>query len=166
MLSQLKVPDNNNEEYNIWETIDYAVNLEGNRYVFNINDGSTSFKDINLTDNSKQNNMIYPGSSGFFYIKISTKNGNKDINYSMQIKDEQNKPKYLQFEVDGNTYNSMEELAKSINGTMKKNTTKTLKIKWFWKYENDEGDQFDTTDGETLENYKVLMRVIGNSKEA
>ena len=87
------------------------------------------------------------------------------MSYSMQIKDEQNKPQFLKFEVDGKTYNSMEELSKHINGTMKKGTTKVLKINWFWNYENDNGDQIDTNDGEILDSYKVLMRIIGNAKE-
>lgn len=163
-IFQINTPDNTNN-YNILETIDFDVNLDGNKYVFDINYGDTNYKDVNLSSNSKDTKYIYPGSSGFFYIKISTKNGNKDMSYSMQIKDEQNKPQFLKFEVDGKTYDSMEELSKHINGTMKKGTTKVLKINWFWNYENENGDQVDTNDGEILDTYKVLMRIIGNAKE-
>lgn len=163
-IFQINKPDSTNN-YNILETIDYDINLDGNKYVFDINYGNTNYKSVNLSSNSEDTKYIFPGSSGFFYIKISTKNGNKDMSYSMQIKDEKNKPQFLKFEFDGNTYDSMEELSKHIKGTMKKGTTKLLKINWFWNYENDNGDYIDTNNGEILDNYKVFMRIIGNAKE-
>ena len=165
IISQIKMPEKDSNEYNISESIDFDVNLEGNKYVFDINYGDTDYKNVSLTSNSNDSKYIYPGTSGVFYIKISTKKGNKDMIYSMQIRDESNKPQLLKFEIDGKTYNSMEELSKHINGTMKKGTSKVLKINWSWNYENGDGDQFDTNDGEILDNYKVLMRIIGQSKE-
>ena len=45
-------------------------------------------------------------------------------------------------------------------GIKNRNRTKS-----FWDYESEDGDFFDTSDGENLENYKVLMRIIGKAKE-
>lgn len=161
----LLIPPTDKKKYKIDEAINFDVDFEANKYVFNINFGNTEFQNISLTDSVKNKKLIYPGTKGAFYVQISTKNGNKDMLYSMQIQDELNKPNNLKFEIDGKKYNSMKELSESINGTIQKDTNKILKIKWFWEYESDNGDFIDTKDGETIENYKVLIRMMGTVKE-
>ena len=151
------------KQYVINEFSGFQINLEGIKYVFDIGYKDTEFKNIELTNKVSENNLIYPGSSGEFYILISTKNGNKDMIYTMQIQDEINKPQNLKFETNGVTYNSMKELAESINGTISKNDSKILKIKWFWEYDTND-DAVDTVDGTNVENYSFLMRMIGNEK--
>ena len=149
------------KEYKVSEFGSFDVELEGFKYVFDINYENTDFKNISLTDKVTEKNIIYPGSYGYFYIEISTKNGNQDMIYNMQIQDEISKPQNLKFEVNGKVYNSMKELANSINGIIDKNDTKILKIKWFWEYDTEENDIVDTNDGENLDTYKVLMRMTG-----
>lgn len=140
-------------------------NIVDNRYVFNISFENTDFKTLSLNKNVKDDKYIYPGSEGYFYIQISTERGNKDMFYFMQVENEYEKPNNLKFEIDGKVFNSMKELSESVNGDIKENTNKMLTIRWFWDYESEDGDFFDTSDGENLENYKVLMRIIGKAKE-
>lgn len=160
----LFLKNDNIKKYEIAEFSSFDLDLKGLKYVFNINYGDTNFQDIELIDSIKDTKFIYPGTSGCFFIQISTKNGNRDMIYSMQIKEELNKPNNMKFKINGKKINSMRELAESINGTINKNSSKVFKIEWEWQYESDEGDQIDTINGESLENYKVLMRMIGNEK--
>lgn len=138
----------------------FQIDLEGIKYVFDISYKDTEFKNIELTNKVSENNLIYPGACGEFYILISTKNGNKDMTYTMQVKDEKNKHKNLKFETEGIVYNSMKELSQNINGTISKNDTKKLKIKWFWEYETND-DAVDTGDGANIENYSFLIKMTG-----
>lgn len=147
----------------IEQIIGYDIELEGVKYVFDINYKNTDFKSLELTDKVTNQDYIYPGASGCFYVVINTKNGNRDMFYSMQIKEETNKPKNLKFETDGKTYNSMQELAEHIKGIIKKDTCKIIKIRWFWEYETLE-DVIDTNDGMNFDKYNVLIRMIGNEK--
>lgn len=160
----LFLKNDNMKKYKIAEFSNFDLDLEGLKYVFNINYGNTNFQDIELIDTIKDSKFIYPGTHGCFYIQISTKNGNRDMLYEMQIKEELNKPNNLKFQINGEQFNSMKELAESINGIIKRNSNKVLKIDWEWQYESDKGDQVDTTDGESLDNYKVLMRIVGSEK--
>lgn len=168
MMSML-IPLGFNEEYNknqrIVELTDLDIDLQGNKYVFDINYKNTDFQSIEFTDKVSKKDIIYPGANGFFYIQISTKDGNKDMNYIMQIKEEKNKPENLKFEMNGNIYNSMTELADSINGVIQKDTNEIIKIEWFWDYETSKNDIIDTNDGQNLDTYKVLMRMIGNERK-
>ena len=66
--------------------------------------------------------------------------------------------------MNGKVYNSMQEIAKNVNGVIEKNNTKNIEIKWFWEYETEGDDISDTTDGENLDIYKVLMRMTGTVK--
>lgn len=156
----------NNNRYNsnynqvIQEFVSYDVELEGFKYVFNINYEDENFTSVDLTDKVSGKKFIYPGSSGKFYIVVSTNKGNKDMYYKMQVKEEVNKPKNLKFIVNGKTYNSAKELSEHINGNISKNSEKILKIDWIWEY-NSNDDEIDTFNGENIENYRFLMSMIG-----
>lgn len=148
----------------IFDTLNYEYQFIGDKYVFDFNYGDDTYKKVELYDNVSNTSKIYPGSSGQFYIKINTLGGNKDIAYKMQVKQEVNKPKNLKFRVNGKIYNSINDLAEDINGSILENSNKTIKIEWFWEYEtlDDEGD---TNDGIYNENYNFLIRMIGSEKE-
>ncbi len=155
----------NNTNFNqiIKETVNYDVDLEGIKYVFDINYENGNFKSVDLTDKVSDKNIIYPGSYGSFYVVISTKNGNKDMLYKMQVKEETSKPTNLKFKLNGNIYNSVEELAQSVNGKISKNSTKTLKIDWFWDF-NTNDDITDTYDATNNTNYRFLMSILGTTE--
>lgn len=154
---------NINTQYLMNETLNFDVDLEGIKYIFNINYENENFQSIKLTNNVRKKELIYPGSNGYINILISTKKGNKDMTYTMQVKEEKSKPKNLKFKVYGKTYNSMKELSQAINGNISKNTTEILKIEWFWDYEN-YNDIIDTNDGVNIENYNVLFKMVGTEK--
>lgn len=147
----------------IEDTVSYDMQMDGLKYVFDIDYENENFKSVELTDKVTNQKVIYPGSSGSFYIIISTKNGNKDMLYQMQVKEETSKPKNLKFKVNDNIYNSVKELSQAINGSISKNSTKTLKIDWFWDYDTND-DIIDTFDGINNKNYSFLMTIIGTTK--
>ncbi len=152
--------DNSNSNQIIQGIVSYDVELEGFKYVFDINYENENFTSVELTDKVSGKELIYPGSSGSFYIVVSTKKGNKDMYYKMQVKEEINKPKNLKFIVNGKTYNSAKELSENINGEISKNSERTLKINWLWDYDTND-DIMDTLNGENIENYRFLMTMIG-----
>lgn len=147
----------------IEDTVSYDMQMDGLKYVFDINYQNEDFKSVELTDKVTNQKVIYPGSSGSFYILISTINGNKDMLYKMQVKEETSKPKNLKFKVNDNVYNSVKELSQAVSGSISKNSTKTLKIDWFWDYDTND-DIIDTFDGINNENYSFLMTIIGTTK--
>lgn len=146
--------------YEMTRNLNFDAELEGIKYVFNVNYKNQNFKNIELTDKVTQSKVLYPGCYGSFYIFISTKNGNKDINYWMEVKEESKKPMNLKFKINNIEYNSITELSKDIKGVIPKNSSKVLKIEFFWDY--DSNDLIDTTDGMNIENYKFLIRIVGN----
>lgn len=153
--------NSNIQNYMINKVSNFDVDLEGIKYVFDISYKDTDFQHVELTDKVSRKKLIYPGSSGCFYIQISTKNGNKDMRYSMEIKEEKNKPKNLNYKLDGKTYDSIKDLSEDINGIIEKSNTKTLKIDWFWDY-NTNDDIQDTEEGIKSNTYQFLMRMVGN----
>lgn len=142
------------------ETLNFNIDLEGIKYVFDIGYENESFQNIKLTDSVSKKSMIYPGANGYINIIISTKKGNKNMSYKMQVKEEVNKPKNLKFKIYSKTYDSFEELSKNINGQIPKNSIENLKIEWFWDYENYD-DITDTKDGINIKNYSVLFKMVG-----
>lgn len=156
---------NNNRLYKIGELSTIDINFENSKYIFNVNYDNSKSQEIKLCDTIRQNSYIYPGSNGTFYIVLNTKEGNKEIEYLMQVEEENNKPKNLKFELNNKTYNSMEELAKEIKGTIKENSIQIFKIQWYWKYQDTStSDDEDTKDGKNIEKYKFKIKVIGNEK--
>lgn len=152
--------NNSNANQIIQGIVSYDVELEGFKYVFDINYENENFTSVELTDKVSGNEFIYPGSSGCFYIVVSTQKGNKDMYYKMKVKEEINKPQNLKFIVNGKTYNSAKELSENVNGEILKNSEKILKIDWIWDYDTND-DVTDTFNGENIENYRFLMTMIG-----
>lgn len=113
------------------EFTDINIDFKGIKYVFDVNYANTEFKEVKLTDTINEKATIYPGSEGYFFIQISTKNGNKDMQYNMEIINEFNKPQNLKFEYNNKIYESMSDLSKDINGTILKDKEKKIKIRWF-----------------------------------
>lgn len=156
--------NNNDKKINvISEFSNFDIEFEGCKYVFDINARNQSFQNIRLIDNFSKKDFIYPGSNGNFYIVISTILGNKDMEYTMQIQEETNKPSNLKFKYNNIIYNSLNDLAKDVNGDISKNSTKILKINWFWEYESYD-DKTDTNDAMLNEIYNFKIRMIGKEK--
>lgn len=148
---------NNNNEIN--KKLNFDVELDGLKYSFNVNYKNQNFKSVVLTDKVTQSNMLYPGASGYFYIEISTKNGNKDMFYTMEANEEKNKPTNMKFKINNTEYNSITELSKDVKGIVPKHSNEILKIEWFWDYDSD--NIIDTNDGINTSNYNFSIRIIG-----
>lgn len=147
------------EKIKINKSLDFDIELEYPKYNFNVSYKNQNFKSIKLTDKVTKNDMIYPGANGSFYIIINTTGGNKDINYIMQVQEENSKPKNLKFKINNIEYDSIKELSENIKGTIEKNASKILKIDWFWDYDSNE--IIDTFDGININKYKFSIRIVG-----
>lgn len=144
----------------IFDSLGYDYIFIGDRYVFNVKYGEEDSKRIILHDKVTNQAKIYPGASGSFLISINTVGGNKEIEYNMQIEQEENKPSNLKFKIGENEYTSMNDLSKAVNGKIKENMVKKIKIDWYWDFES-EDDDIDTLDGTNHNNYSFIMSLTG-----
>ena len=93
------------------------------------------------------------------------------INYTIDFRNEQNKPTNLKFIYNNKEYNSITELTQVLSGTIdsdEENKRKTFPIQWNWEYEtgktNDEivaNDRIDTQDAKNISNYTFDVIVSG-----
>lgn len=152
----------------IEKTYDYEKNSDIiEKYIFKVNHKNTNFKDIDLlqTINKKFliNKKLAPGINGSFQIILKT---NQNTNYNVIFKEKNTKPKNLIF-MNSETKeekDNIEDFNNELKGILLKNEKKTITIKWFWKYENNEEEnKEDTIDGKNLKNYLFTIYVNGES---
>ena len=87
---------------------------------------------------------------------------NEKINYRIEFESKNEKPKNLNFNIEGKDkkYSNLEELSKELRGTIQKDTIIT--IQWEWEYEQNEfNNRQDTQDGISLKKYNFTIFVIG-----
>lgn len=144
-------------------------------YKFDVKFKNIKKEEIKLTDTISADAIakgkIAPGVNGSFAIVITTKKSNVDMKYNVTFDDKTNeKPINLRFKIRGQeqSYSSLQELSKVLNGIIKSNSQKEIIIDWEWLYEsgNDyssikKNDLIDTNDGKILEEYKFKIIVSG-----
>lgn len=101
------------------------------------------------------------GTKGEFEILLET---NEKINYKVEFKNKNNKPKNLLFNVEGKDkkYSNLEDLNEQLKGVIQENTKIT--IQWQWDYENEKNaltNIQDTQDGIKLKEYNFTILAIG-----
>ena len=116
-------------------------------------------------------NKIAPGTNGNFEIVVDATGSDVGINYTIDFRNEQNKPTNLKFIYNNKEYNSITELTQVLSGTIdsdEENKRKTFPIQWNWEYEtgktNDEivaNDRIDTQDAKNISNYTFDVIVSG-----
>ncbi len=116
-------------------------------------------------------NKIAPGTNGNFEIVVDATGSDVGINYTIDFRNEQNKPTNLKFIYNNKEYNSITELTQVLSGTInsdEENKRKTFPIQWKWEYEtgktNDEivaNDRIDTQDAKNISNYTFDVIVSG-----
>ena len=128
---------------------------------------------LNTTINNKTlvNSKIAPGTQGNFQIKLDGTDSEVGINYNIRFENETNKPRNLKFQYNGETYNSLNELQKILEGNIEaneENKIKTLDIKWIWPYETGttveeiaKNDKIDTEDSKNIKTYDFDVIVTG-----
>ncbi len=132
-------------------------------YNFNVSYKNIDFKNISLSDTINKNTLIRekiaPGTKGSFEILLET---NEKINYEIKFESKNEKPKNLNFQIEGQDreYKSLEDMENNLMGEISKN--KKIIINWKWDYErNNTQDLQDTKDGENIKNYQFTIYAIG-----
>lgn len=159
----------------------YMANVQGKgtadvaNWSFKVNDKDEKIQTISLntTINNKTlvNSKIAPGTQGNFQIKLDGTDSEVGINYNIRFENETNKPRNLKFQYNGETYNSLNELQKILEGNIEaneENKIKTLDIKWIWPYETGttveeiaKNDKIDTEDSKNIKTYDFDVIVKG-----
>lgn len=143
--------------------------INGIKWEFN-----SSNKELNI---NLSNEKIAPGMDGDFFIEIDAAKSETNLEYEINVKEEKNIPKNLNFVAkikDGDEniiletekYNNFLELAtQNLNGTIsmdEKNKKRIIEIHWEWEFK-DEIEEFSNSD-ENLEKFKsyYVIEIIGN----
>ena len=133
------------------------------RYIFDVSYKKTDTKNIFLYDTGKNESliedMLAPGTEGEFDIVLTT---NSNTRYQVKFNSLSSKPYNLKFQnlETKETVNNLEEL--NLEGTLQKNTLKSIPIHWYWKYENTkEGNIQDTIDSKKIKNYEFSINTVG-----
>ncbi len=133
------------------------------RYIFDVSYKKTDTKNIFLYDTVKNESliedMLAPGTEGEFDIVLTT---NSNTRYQVKFNSLNSKPYNLKFQnlETKETVNNLEEL--NLEGTLQKNTLKSIPIHWYWNYENTkEGDIQDTIDSKKIKNYEFSINTVG-----
>lgn len=132
-------------------------------YSFKVSYRNIDFKNIYLADTMKRDTLvrekIAPGTEGDFEIILQT---NQRVNYRIEFKSTNEKPKNLYFKIEGKDrkYIQLEDMEKELKGEITE--SKSIKIHWKWDYETDKRQNFqDTKDGEMIRQYKFTIYAIG-----
>lgn len=151
--------------------------------ITNGENSSTGETTISLADTIDSETItsgnIAPGTSGEFQIIIDATGSEVDIDYTVELENETDKPTNLVFRYDGSKYSSLSELISSIasSGTISKTSedqedqTVTYNIEWEWPYETTTDgvlqDEYDLIDGQTISDYVFTVKITGTQvKEA
>ena len=132
---------------------------------FNVQYQNTKFEALNLKETVDKKTLIYekiaPGTNGRFDILLES---NQNMNYQIRFESKNEKPNNLQFYTlqEGKRYQSLEELGKTLAGTISENEQKTIPIYWEWEYEKDiQQDKKDTLEAKKIREYHFLIYVQG-----
>lgn len=132
-------------------------------YIFQVSYHNIDFKNIYLADtindNTRVREKIAPGTEGTFEIILQA---NQNINYQITFKSQNDKPKNLNFEIEGKDrkYTRLEDMEPDLKGEMTGN--KKITIHWRWEYEiNQTEDLQDTQDGQKIKQYNFTISAIG-----
>ena len=107
----------------------------------------------------KVREKIAPGTEGKFEIILQA---NQNINYQIMFKSQNDKPKNLNFIIEGKDkkYTRLEDMEQDLKGEMTGN--KRITIHWRWEYEiNQTEDVQDTQDGQKIKQYYFTISAIG-----
>lgn len=130
------------------------IQEEGNEkseYEIEVIKGKSNYKEIELLQTidikTLVNEKVAPGTKGSFNVFLTS---NSDVDYEVEIIDENNKPKNLKFEINEKV------------GKIEKDEVKKVEINWEWPYEiNVEEDLQDTKDGENIDEFNFEICTIG-----
>lgn len=143
--------------------------------VFNSKNSSTettiSLADT-VSDPTIKENRIAPGTNGDFTIVIDATGSEVDLDYTVELLEETDKPQNLKFSYNGNIYNSLSELIELeeiFSGKIShsdQEMKKEILVEWEWPYESyDENgvllDDIDMQDGENISNYEFTLKING-----
>ena len=125
-----------------------------------------------ISDSTIKENRIAPGTNGDFTIVVDATGSEVDLDYTVELLNETNKPQNLKFSYNDNIYNSLTELISSEDifvGTIAHDDSemkKEILVEWEWPYESYDAegnllDDIDMLDGENISNYEFTLKING-----
>ncbi len=164
-LFHLNTYSNDSSENNTSQIRNTQKNAHMETISFCVQNQNKKLKALNLNNTVNNqtlvNEKIAPGTSGRFDIVLKSY---ETLNYKIDFKSENKKPTNLRFFTSENktTYNTLEELGKSLTGIIFHHEEKTIPIYWQWDYEIDhQQNEQDTLDAEEIKEYRFLIYVQG-----
>ena len=159
----------------------YITKVNGNgefqiaKWNFKVNGQTEEMATIKLLDTYDEstliNGKIAPGTSGSFDLVIDATESEVGVKYSVDFKNETNKPTNLKFKYQDRVFNQIEEFEDLFTGVIDAddtNKTRTLTVKWEWAYETGDtseaiitNDKIDTSDGLNALDYSFDVVVTG-----
>lgn len=142
---------------------------------FKVNENEEKMQTISLNSTiynfTLANGRIAPGTAGSFEINIDGSGAGVAIFYTVNFRNETEKPKNLKFKYDGKEFESIELLNHWIVGTIHGDTDaqqRSFIIEWEWPYETGntpeeiaENDERDTIDAKNISDYRFDVVVTG-----
>ena len=159
----------------------YITKVNGNgelqiaRWNFKVNGQTEEMATIKLLDTYDEstliNGKIAPGTSGSFDFVIDATGSEVGVKYSVDFKNETNKPTNLKFKYQDRVFDQIEELEEIFTGMIDANDTnrtRTLTVEWEWAYETGKteeevmaNDKIDTSDALSVLDYSFDVVVTG-----
>ena len=132
------------------------------KWAFKTDNASTDFE-IKLDETYDPSTLvakrIAPGTSGKFDIKLSNKNSEVGVNFTIAFTDTTNVPQNLVFKQGSTEINPS---TGTVTGHIAAGEELTVPLTWEWKYyTSDANDAKDTTDGETPKTMTVKATITG-----
>lgn len=145
------------------------------KWTFNVNEEDKQSRTITLAESCNKNTLINgkiaPGTTGSFDIVIDATGSEVGVEYKISFANESNKPTNFKFIYENVKYSSLQDLEKTLTGTIDandENKKKILTINWVWEYEIgsnatqiSKNDVIDTKDGKSNLDYTFDVIVTG-----
>ena len=142
---------------------------------FKVNENEEKMQTISLSSTINNftlaNGKIAPGTSGSFQIKLDASGTDVGIFYTINFKNETEKPTNLKFEYLGQTYKSLGYLENIIVGGIdadENDKTRTITINWNWDFETGSTEEeialnnkIDTDESKYINDYSFDVVVTG-----
>lgn len=142
---------------------------------------SSVLSTISLADTIQTDSVagkrIAPGTSGEFSVVIDGSGSEVDLDYTVELIEETNKPQNLIFTYNNENYNNLSALISEIKEDGEKefsgrilhdaeNKEITYNIEWEWPYETTKDgilqDEIDLQDGQNITDYTFTLKITGS----
>ena len=114
----------------------------------------------------KENLVGYQGTEGAFSLKLTNKDTETGVDYSITFNETTGVPTNLKFYEDAAFQNEIDVATGKITGSLAAGdaTGETVNFYWKWAYETANGDEADTTNGSNGGNLVLKAKITGTQQ--